>query len=935
MPRRLRQHLRRTLATRRGVVSVLAMMFLVLFGSLGLAMTIASQGNLRTASTQLHVNKALSAAETGLAVAKARLAEATSRFIVDKGVVDAAYGRKLWAGTLSSGDGQKTVLAPPSGFTENSLPGGLAQALVNVHAADGNTLTVSGLASTPSITSAPTGTDTNVYAASNWVVTAPVAIDGVASSTSQNAAFQITYAPLANGTDVRIIVTGFSSLGAAGSTFAYRTGNAADRSLTRTITQDYRIMKRPRHAVLSPARVLIGKNVQVNGDLASRYTQTTYDHGEPMEVKSDFKGLDPTLDSYLDAFFAGVKQYDVDGDNRLRVNHPTESKGIPNAQTYPQLFAGGGASPFADATGDGMVDDFDIFLNFYGSDDGHGRKRIDLASVHLPDADLAYLIDSGVPDRNRNGVFGYTDTNGNGKWDTGEPLLDDDDRTLGYLDNVIDYKDQYAKIHGSLNFKATQTQWLNDRGDYRNVVTGAIVPNRAGQSPARFGLGDNDVPAIDNSTFSGPQNTLSALATGTFNTQLGAAIGWSATDLANYPASNNVSGQAQYWRADLDNSYVKTQTGRDLWEKMPFNSPAYTDWYIRPRYVNVTFKNVTIPKGNNGLFINCKFLGVTKVDCETGNSNGNWNLYGRLVWSSAAGKPVAATDALDKSDFLRYTSGNVVDGPANYADFPDPPVINGATRTGSARDTRLYSNNIRFHDCQFIGSIVAPTPGVFTHVRNKLQFTGSTRFGPMADGSQEMSDANLTSDNVKEMAKSAMILPNYSVDVGNFNSPTDTYVGGPTAQNVRLQGTIIAGMLDARGNTTIDGSLMLTFAPTAGQGPLSYFGQAVGNPALFNASLGYFGDGDGDGESLDPAALPTEGGVKIVGWDSDGDGIADLAATPRPDQAQINSGAVRAVPFYGYGRMVINWNPALPMPDGIMLPLEAVSVAGTYREGQR
>ena len=49
--------------TRRGVVSVLAMMILVLFGSLSVAMAIASQGNLRTASTHLHVLRAMGASE--------------------------------------------------------------------------------------------------------------------------------------------------------------------------------------------------------------------------------------------------------------------------------------------------------------------------------------------------------------------------------------------------------------------------------------------------------------------------------------------------------------------------------------------------------------------------------------------------------------------------------------------------------------------------------------------------------------------------------------------------------------------------------------------------------------------------------------------------------------------------------------------------------
>src|SRR6185369_4126864 len=102
----------------------------------------------------------------------------------------------------------------------------------------------------------------------------------------------------------------------------------------------------------------------------------------------------------------------------------------------------------------------------------------------------------------------------------------------------------------------------------------------------------------------------------------------------------------------------------------------------------------------------------------------------------------------------------------------------------------------------------------------------------------------------------------------------------------------VAGVLDVRGNATIDGSLLLTFMPVAGEGPLQHNGAPVGNPAGFNATLGYFGPADGDGESIDPANLPIVGGVRIVGWDTDHDGIADVSY----DQSQPAGST--AVPFY-------------------------------------
>ena len=45
--------LRALFASRRGVASVLAMMFLIIFGSLVAAMGVASTGNVRTAATRV------------------------------------------------------------------------------------------------------------------------------------------------------------------------------------------------------------------------------------------------------------------------------------------------------------------------------------------------------------------------------------------------------------------------------------------------------------------------------------------------------------------------------------------------------------------------------------------------------------------------------------------------------------------------------------------------------------------------------------------------------------------------------------------------------------------------------------------------------------------------------------------------------------------
>ncbi|MGD9688963.1 MAG: hypothetical protein AB7K52_01590 [Phycisphaerales bacterium] len=938
--------------TRRGVVSVLAMMFLVLFGSLGLAMAIASKGNLRTAATQLHVTKAIGAAETGLAVAKVRLEEAARRFVVDKGEITSSLGTKLWRGTYTNADARVTILPPPSGFVEVGLPAGLASALANVHAADQNIATYTGSLGTPTIGGAPAGMDGNEYVLTDWVMTPAVAIDGSGSDGSSPAAFQITYAPLTNGTDVRVIVTGYSSIGVSGSNYTYASNGQQSQPVTRVLQQDFRIVKRHEHAILSPSRVLIGKNVAIVGNVGERYDQTDEENGDPAVIRSDFLGLNVTLDQKLVAFYENVQDYDVDGDGRLRVGHRTEGDGIPPATTD---YDGDGVpdNAYADVTGDGYVDDFDIFINHYDANhDGKvalsdslrlGTTFQGLAPEFTVDNDLALQIDGGLPDRNRNQVYGFIDTNVNGRWDVGEQIVDYDatrgtypDRVLGWRDGVIDRKDQYAKVRGQLAFRVTRAQWENDRGhDYQSVITGAIRPD-AGQSPVRFGVSDNELPALAAGDFSSEMSGLTALADGlTFDQQVAAQLGIAAAQLPTYVEASTDTSAPRYWRADLDNGYVRAQTGRDLWEKMPFNSPSYTDWYVRPRYENMVFMNVQIPRGNNGLFINCTFVGATYVRTYGDNTHQNWSLYGQMNWNASNGRPEFNTAPLDKSDFLRYTSGLIQDGPANYADFPNPPVIDGVTRVGAARNTKLYSNNIRFHDCLFVGSIVSETPSAYTQVRNKIQFTGGTRFAERHPTSPDDPDLNPPEEDLTELAKSSMMLPQYSVDIGSFNSPTDTYEGpsAPTAQNVSLTGTVIAGVLDARGTTSIDGTLLLTFNPIAGQGPLQVNGIAVGNPANYNASLGYFGPLDGENESIDPQSLPFINGVRTAGWDLDGDGLADITPPNMPTQAQLDAGAT-AVPFYGYGRITLKINPDRPMPNGIMLPLRAIAVPGSYREGR-
>jgi hypothetical protein len=86
---------------------------------------------------------------------------------------------------------------------------------------------------------------------------------------------------------------------------------------------------------------------------------------------------------------------------------------------------------------------------------------------------------------------------------------------------------------------------------------------------------------------------------------------------------------------------------------------------------------------------------------------------------------------------------------------------------------------------------------------------------------------------------------------------------------------VVAGNLDIRGTSIVDGSIIVT-------------GDGAGN-----TTLGYFGASDGD---TNPVALPESG---------------------------------------TYGRLMVRYNPYRTMPDGINIAVELAEKIDTYREGSR
>lgn len=918
------------------------MMMAILVASLAAAMATVTQGNLRTAATHVHVMRAMSAAETGLQVAEYRLQASAARFAVERSDLTDGFASRLWRGTVSGADGDVILRPAAEGQSEPSSPNGIAEALGYLHASDVGIVEVNGIREV-TLESAPVGASVEVFASEGWVVTPAVALRPIVNDGVTPSAFQITYAPLADGETIRAIVTGFDF-------DPMRPGEP----LTRMISKDFRIVKRVQHAVVSNSRVLIGKNVSIEGDMGTAYDTVDVPTGDPVVIRSDFRGIDPSLDQKLDRLYAQLDEYDIDGDNRVRVGHSIEAGALvdDSGDSLDLVDFDGDGDPdsaFADVTGDGYVDEFDVFINHY---DLNGDGRITLggwlaagtpAELESPefessdggvlDADLAYLIDSSNADRNQNGISGWIESTGDGIWNPGsENALDYDDahgtwadQVLGWRDGYIDRRDQYAKIDGRLVFRVSAEAWAAAQGDIFDNIQGAVSPE-SGQSPLVFEADEDLLPDIDSASFTETQSALYAAADGDdFWTQVADNLAIGIDDVATYEETQPSGEAIRFLRLDPDtnNDGLPENYTEAYFEKMPFNSPRPVDWYYRPVFENMVFHDVVIPRGLNALFIDCTFAGVTRIESIAENTHPNWSLYGGLQMDDPY--PVPPDSPLDKSDFLRYTTGNQADGPENYDEFPEPPVIDGAVRTGAERDTKRYSNNLRFHNCLVVGSLVGDVPQQFTHVRNKIQFTGTTQFVGEHPEFPDDPEYNPEPSDLVEIAKSSLMLPNYSVDVGTFNSPS--------GQNVQLEGAIIAGVLDVRGNASIDGALLLTFDPVLGEAPLiDPFGNPIGNPADFNASLGYFGSEDGDEESFDPNELPIVNDVRIVGWDLNGDGLSDTTPDYEPTADEIEAGA-SGVEFNGYGRIRISFNPDLVLPDGLVLRLGVQAEPDSYREG--
>lgn len=780
-----------TIRKRNGWATVPALLMITVIASITAGMSSVSWTNVRSANAMIAIAKAQSAAESGLSFGSNRLLDEVNRYIIDRGVIDSELAEKLWRGTWTSEDGQITV-APPADYIVDSVSGlGIVNSLQDVFAqVDEHWIEI-----TEDDVLLPTITENDYRLALK-----PISLDG-----TERSYFRLSYELLEN--DTRILIT---SIGEA-------------NGISRTISMEFDLDKRIEYALVAMSRVMLGRNVIVEGPLGTRYgigaEELNAFFGTPLVMRSDFLGIDSAvLDLELYALSGLILANDVDGDNRLRPNHSTENIGL------------GGS--LVDYDGDQYVTEMDLFLSHFDSD-GDIAVVYDAAQAAFAgmpgltqefsnDLQLAMLIDNARSDRNGDGVTNSLD------------------RQLGWDDGVIDGRDHYAKVDGNVGFAVDIAAWELATGlQWQADVQGAIAPDY-GASASLFALSENELAELTTAMFAGAQSW--------FETK-------SMTGIIFGDAS---SGQVA---SNIQNGGTFTPASSNSWEGVPWESNGAYDWYQRPIYKDMLFNNVRIPIGTNAVFEDCTFVGVTWVETLEDVDDPNWNFAGAVQPDGSGGYEVQFEEVVAESGGIEY------------------------------EDTRSVSNNVRFHDCTFLGSIAGDVPSEFTHWRNKIQVTGESRFflDPEDPNLANQPDGlvlqtvlqSINPSDREQLSRSSVLMPGWSVEIGAFQN--DESLG------VTLTGTIVSGLLDLRGVIDVHGVILSTYRPVSGVGPLFYGGEAD----AFNTTIGYFGPQDGDAE----------------GFNDD------------------------EKPFDGYGRVSLRANPDAAMPDGVPWPITIVPDGTSYQEG--
>lgn len=389
------------------------------------------------------------------------------------------------------------------------------------------------------------------------------------------------------------------------------------------------------------------------------------------------------------------------------------------------------------------------------------------------------------------------------------PQFDGDVPRLGYQDGVISNLDGYSKLYGTVKMAISQSAWAS------NLASSGKTIHDMMPGPISVDLRDQapvKFSATSADIFDLSPANFEACAAG-FRTRSGANAGVAARTPGVLVANTTLAV------SDANGGFVN--------ERTPLGSTSYQATYKRPIFRNMTLRNVIIPKGLNALFDNCVFEGVTFVDTH------------RDITTSGGSVTTNSNDGMSWSQ--RRLSGDTFS--------KDKVLIASGTATSGQTITQgsKNGNNLRFNNCTFNGPIAGNYSTAYTHFANSWEFTGSTLFDNQVDQT------------------ATIVSPQVNIEMGSFTDPSRA----PST----LIGVVVAGNIDIRGTSVVDGSIIVT-------------GDGAGN-----TTLGYFGPSDSD---TNPTVMP-EG---------------------------------------GFGRLTVRYNSYRALPDGILLPVEVLPEPNSYRESE-
>jgi hypothetical protein len=656
-----------------------------------------------------------------------------------------------------------------------------------------------------------------------------------------------------DGRFVRVIVTGYDD-GQGGLdpkvTADPSTARGPEHAqVRRTVQMDFMLDKKIPFAILTRSRLQVGRSVTIDGPVGSRFNEPQVEHGHPIHILSDFRGLDSDLDDKLDAFYLWLSDPlngDRNGDNRIDTTS-SEGKIVPSE-------LGVSYSIDLDYDRDGYVTDFDLFLDFFDNDtlgnEGYGK---------VSESEFG-VLDTVDRISHRAQLFDLLNEH--------SPLFNDPNHPSD--NEVLDANDFYAKIRGSVSVLTGKDEWeAHLSGDsYRKYFEGAIVPSHGQQAFNTGSAGDlyeftqhdfDIVPMLNESKIS---------LTNPYSRSVYAQQGLAEKQVTSGPGSTPAPGAPG--PAEYEAPSAATREGTPYMASQP---PG--DYYDRPVFRNMYFDDVVIPKGTNALFENCVFKGTTFIEIETENDN---EFYNDIGMQNVSG------------DFMHPTLGVTIDG-VTYGGFTYVHEVQDPANYTRAVGTKNLGNNLRFHNCKIVGRIISgeldgtnPSlqPMGYTHLRNRLTFTGDTKF-VLNDP-----DHVLTDEEKQEYQRSMLMAPHLSVEMGQFSG-----AGADLSQNVELSGVIVAGLIDMRGNVTVNGTVLTTYEPSSydDNGNLDPVAPVRGpGSGRFNTTLGYFDGTDGD----------MEGGL------------------PAPGESM--------------GRIRVRYDSSVPLPDGILGPISFRAIPSTYAE---